>query len=153
MLLLNLAIYGVEVVSTFVFPFATIPCFKCRWQYVTSCNVYGNWVSVNLAAYNQPGMRVVASGYNLLHEVRVRPADVILQSEHEHAVAHQDCGSCLLVFPLPAVFHDDHTVMIHLETCKNNQGMAAWLATYLLTHPKMYNYIFSSSSLPPTKLT
>ena len=46
--------------------------------------------SINLTAYNQPGMRVVASGYNLLHEVRVRPADVILQSEHEHAVAHQD---------------------------------------------------------------
>jgi len=57
-------------------------------------------VSTNLAAYNQPGMRVVASGYHLLHEVRVRPADVILQSEHEHAVAHKDCGSRSLVFAL-----------------------------------------------------
>jgi len=59
-------------------------------------------VTINLAAYNQPGMRVyvVASGYHLLHEVRVRPADVILQSEHEHAVVHQDCGSHLLVFAL-----------------------------------------------------
>ena len=95
MLLLNLAIYGVEVVSTFVFPFATIACFKCHH---VMCMVIG--VSVNLAAYNQPGMRVVASGYNLLHEVRVRPADVILQSEHEHAVAHQDCGSRLLVIAL-----------------------------------------------------
>ena len=64
------------------------------------CMVIG--VSINLAAYNQPGIwvYVVSSGYHLLHEVRVRPADVILQNEHEHAVAHQDCGSRLSVFAL-----------------------------------------------------
>jgi len=80
-------------------PLLASDVFGSMWHHVT-CMVIG--VTINLAAYNQPGMRVyvVASGYHLLHEVRVRPADVILQSEHEHAVAHQDCGSRSLVFAL-----------------------------------------------------
>ena len=100
MLLLNLAIYGGEVVSTFVFPFATIPCFKCYWQYVTPCNVYGNWSEYYSSSLQPAWNEGSCSGYNLLLKVRVRPADVILQSEQCHAVAHQDCGSRLLVFAL-----------------------------------------------------